>query len=251
MTAMTNNHIGSSRGLYGHRAHRTPLCLVALLCSWVVLNGQVRQSPGEGGGPAASDTPPSLEAAPTILSLSDSLDFALIDIDIRKAKARVRQTAFWLRLIPEIRITRSYPIPQLIPEEVPYNSAYYTYRPYSISFSFSIKDILDNSAHEQAQLDIERLEAERLQLLLQKRRSRIEHVRELSELRDLMHSIRSEIGIVTDLLAFDQLRFDQGNLSFDQLMRTKLELIKTQRALKGVEHQITQLRSKLSPSDIR
>jgi len=238
MTANTHKLIKHYRGTDGHWMHRAPLTLMAVLFSWVVLHGQVRQTPGVGGGLAASDFPPSPEVAPTFLSILDSLDFALIDIDIRKAQTRVAQNSFWLRIIPSIRIARSYPLTQLIPEEVPYSATYYTYRPYSISFSFSLKDILDNSSHEQAQLDVKRLEAKRAQLRLQKQRSRLILQQQLRELRDLVRSLRSEIDIISNLVAFNQLRFDQGNLEYDQLMRTRLELLKARRSLRDTEHEI-------------
>jgi len=238
MTSRRHKLIEHFRGTNGHRMRRAPLTLMVVLFSWVVLHGQVRHTPGVGGGLAASDFPPSSEAAPTFLSTIDSLDFTLIDIDIRKAQTRVAQNSFWLRLIPTIRISRSYPLTQLIPEEVPYSAAYYTYRPYSISFSFSIKDILDNSSAEQAQLDVERLEAKRAQLRLQKQRSCLVLQQQIHELRDLSRSLRSEIDIISNLVAFNQLRFDQGNLEYDQLMRTKLELLKARRALRDTEHEI-------------
>ena len=52
--------------------------------------------------------------------------------------------------------------------------------------------------------------------------------------------------MIEDLIHFNELRFEQGKIEYDALLRTKIELLSLQTNINNLKHQQAQLLLKLS-----
>jgi hypothetical protein len=255
---------------------KVKLTLFLSLAWWAVMNGQNLgsrnlpcppflwreianpESVGEGAVPVL---PPETVTAPTgqdairIGSRSlqtadvdfDSLELRLLDIEIEKAQARVSETSLWKRLIPEIHVSGSFGIHDVVFVDPTTFTPFILPRDaYRLTISLSLSGIFDFSKHSLAQLELERLSTERSLRLLSLAESRKILEQQLSALQQNLVIAQEEIRIIEDLVRFNQLRFEQGKIEFDTLMRTKLELLNARKAILRIQYQQSELQSKLS-----
>lgn len=177
----------------------------------------------------------------------DTLELRLLEVEIRKWEAKVEETAFWRRLVPQIHFSAGYGMRDLMFIDPASFTPYVLPRDaYRLTVSFSLNDVLMSSAHNQAILELEKLR-ETLSI------RRIQHAHErrlfelqLTTLRYEVESLQKELGIVQDLLRFNQLRFDQGKIEYDALARTRLELLALQRSINRLQLQQSEIQLKLT-----
>lgn len=206
----------------------------------------------DSGGSVMSDwraisvLPPESETAPVgqtdSASVIDSLDLQMLELDLEKAEEEVGQTSFWWRVLPQIRVSASYGIGNLLFVDLSSMLPFVVPRDdYRLTLSLSLNDILDFSGHSQAILQRDRLQLEyqRRQLVLA--RSRCSLQQELCTSSEELRSLSAELSVLRELVHFNELRFEQGKIEYDVLARSKLEVINLQRNIKRLCNQKAQL----------
>jgi hypothetical protein len=250
---------------------RYTLGLVVFLVWWDVMSAQARLSPTcppeleeqrrkDDGGQAVPVSPEAgtastkpeegnrnLEVAEFAL---DSLELTLLDIEIQKAEERVSETAFWKRIIPQVHVSGSFGVRDVVFVDPTTFTPFVLPRDaYRVTVSLSLSEVLNFSKHSLAQLELEKLTTERSYRLQQKAQMRKSIEQQLTALQEQLEILKEEISIVEELLRFNQLRFEQGKIEFDALMRTKLELLSVRRAIQTIQHQKSELQLKLSQGE--
>ena len=69
---------------------------------------------------------------------------------------------------------------------------------------------------------------------------------ELQSIDEKLKLLETKTPVIQDLIRFNEMRFEQGKIEYDALIRTKLELLTLQSDINALEHQRTQLLLKLS-----
>jgi hypothetical protein len=211
-----------------------------------VLNGQTLRNLEDVGDRAVPLLSPETGTAPARLSSIDSLELAMLDIDIQKAKERVRETSFWKRIIPQVHISGSFGVRDVVFIDpttfTPYILPHDAYR---LTISLSLNEAFNFSKHSLAEFELARLSTERAHRLQRQAQLRNSFEHQLIALQEQLAILQEEMSIVQELLRFNQMRFEQGKIEFDSLMRTKLELLNTQKAIQRIQHQKSELQLKL------
>lgn len=245
---------------------RRILALLLFFTWWDVLCGQVHRRLEEAGErtvpvlfPETGTVPtriiPTDEASrdPQVATLDlDSLELSLLDIEIQKAEERVKETSFWKRIIPQIHASGSFGVREIVFIDPATFTPYILPRDaYRLTISLSLSEVLNFSKHSLTELELGKLSTERTYRTLRKAQLRKSIEQQLTVLQEQLGILREEVGIVQELLRFNQLRFEQGKIEFDTLLRTKLELLNTQKAVQRIQHQQSELRLKLSQGDVQ
>jgi outer membrane protein TolC len=172
----------------------------------------------------------------------DSLDLALLCIDISRTTQRLNSTSFLKRLIPKVTVTASYGVRELVFFD-PFNFMPYILPrdSYRLTLSFSLNDVLDFSGRVQLLLDLERLNTELSVRKVQQSISRTQQLQQVRHMEEQLSSQLQELQLLKELLCFDELRFNQGKIEFDALIRTKLEISAATRSIQNLRHQLIQL----------
>jgi hypothetical protein len=224
---------------------------------WGVMHGQHLNSVEVRNDGAVPVLPPETVAAPTgqigscnLQVALDSLELLLLDIEIEKAQERLNETSFWKRIIPQVHVSASFGVRDVVFIDPTTFTPFILPRDaYRLTVSLSLSEILDFSRHSLAELELERLSTERSYRLLKQTQFRKTLEQQLTALREQLTTLQEEESIVQELLRFNQLRFEQGNIEFDTLMRTKLELLSVQKAIQKIQHQRSELQLKLSQGE--
>ena len=69
---------------------------------------------------------------------------------------------------------------------------------------------------------------------------------ELQDIGETLKSLEKQLSMIEDLIHFNELRFEQGKIEYDALLRTKIELLSLQTTINNLKHQQAQLLLKLS-----
>ena len=69
---------------------------------------------------------------------------------------------------------------------------------------------------------------------------------ELLDIGEKLKSLEKQLSMIEDLIHFNELRFEQGKIEYDALLRTKIELLSLQTNINNLKHQQAQLLLKLS-----
>ena len=69
---------------------------------------------------------------------------------------------------------------------------------------------------------------------------------ELQDIGEKLKSLEKQLSMIEDLIHFNELRFEQGKIEYDALLRTKIELLSLQTSINDLKHQQAQLLLKLS-----
>ena len=69
---------------------------------------------------------------------------------------------------------------------------------------------------------------------------------ELQDIGEKLKSLEKQLSMIEDLIHFNELRFEQGKIEYDALLRTKIELLSLQTNINNIKHQQAQLLHKLS-----
>jgi outer membrane protein TolC len=190
--------------------------------------------------------PPETGTVP-IYRIIDSLEIHKLEIDIQKADEQATQTNIFHRLIPNISISASYGIGNLLFIDP---SSYTTYvlpkDAYRLSFNLSISELFFSSKHSDAILQLSRLQTEYQHMKYLQEATQIALRLELQEIGEKLKSLEKQLSMIEDLIHFNELRFEQGKIEYDALLRTKIELLSLQTNINNIKHQQAQLLLKLS-----
>jgi hypothetical protein len=209
---------------------------VILLSSllWNVLSGQpVPVFPPEAG------TVP-------IYRIIDSLELNKLEIDIQKTEEQISQTNFFHRLMPQISISASYGIGNLLYIDPSSTTTYIMPKDaYRLSLNLSISDLLFSAKHSEALLQLSRLQTEYQHMKYLQEATQIALRLELQSIDEKLKSLESKTLMIQDLTRFNEMRFEQGKIEYDALVRTKLESLSLQLEINTLEHQRAQLLLKI------
>jgi outer membrane protein TolC len=190
--------------------------------------------------------PPETGTVP-IYRIIDSLEIHKLEIDIQKADEQATQTNIFHRLIPTISISASYGIGNLLFFDP---SSYTTYvlpkDAYRLSFNLSISELFFSSKHSDAILQLSRLQTEYQHMKYLQEATQIALRLELQDIGEKLKSLEKQLSMIEDLIHFNELRFEQGKIEYDALLRTKIELLSLQTNINNIKHQQAQLLLKLS-----
>ena len=179
----------------------------------------------------------------------DSLQLRLLEIEIAKAQIQVSQTNLWHRLIPQFHFSGSLALKDIffvdpssfIPYIVPRDA-------YRLTATVSVTDILDGSKHSRAELDLEKLRVEFERLKQQQARQRSNLRRRRAELNDLFTMLREELKMKEDVVKFNDLRFQQGNIDYDALVRSRLDVLNVRKNICRFRRDIYEIQTILPDS---
>ena len=190
--------------------------------------------------------PPETGTVP-IYRIIDSLEIHKLEIDIQKADEQATQTNIFHRLIPNISISASYGIGNLLFIDP---SSYTTYvlpkDAYRLSLNLSISELFFSSKHSDAILQLSRLQTEYQHMKYLQEATQIALRLELLDIGEKLQSLEKQLSMIEDLIHFNELRFEQGKIEYDALLRTKIELLSLQTNINNIKHQQAQLLLKLS-----
>ena len=178
--------------------------------------------------------------------LQDSLELKLLECDIEQARQKATQSDFWHRLIPRISLTASLGLRDVLfldgGSGLPYVLPRDAYR---LTVTLSLSDILDGSQHAVDLIQIRRLRVQYARLIdRQLRDSQILRKKLLTLYEERLH-LRTRVAVTEEVLRFRQRLFAQGKLHYDELIRSKLDLLEARESLNrlGVQHLELQLRN--------
>ena len=181
------------------------------------------------------------------LSPEDSLSLMLLDIEIQKARAQTDHTDFWHRLIPEIRLAASVGVRDVFfidpAAYVPYPWPTDTYR---ITATMSVSDLFNSSKHTLANLELQKLQVQRSLLLEQCRHHASRLASRNLALRNELSITDEEIGLLQRLARYTDLLFQQGEIKYDAMVRSKLQLLNARKSLRKLTLQIEELENRVS-----
>jgi outer membrane protein TolC len=228
--------------------------------------GFIRRSLIDEGGPVRRPVPTILSGSLTDaclpearrqvgganVSASDSLDLSLLEIEIQKAEEQVSATSLLRRILPQIHLSASFGVHDLVFVDpatfVPYIIPKDAYR---LTVSLSLNELLNSSRHAQASFELQKLKTEYVQRTLRQSQSRKTLEHQLLALQQELDKLDEEKTMIEQLLRFNELRFQQGKIEFDGLMRTKLELKSAEKGIQRLQSQKEQIRHKLSQGDFQ
>ncbi|MBI5021784.1 MAG: hypothetical protein HZB59_10120 [Ignavibacteriales bacterium] len=177
-----------------------------------------------------------------IISAVDSLDMKLLEIEISKADLQVRQTNFWHRIVPQIHVSASLGMKDIIfvnpTNFVPYILPKDAYR---LSISISINEILDFDKHTNVELELEQLHTRYNRLKKQQSNERSILILQSIELDSLCAMAKDELKLKEDILKFKTLCFQQGKIEFDEFLKSQLDLLSVRKSLIGINKQRKEL----------
>ena len=185
--------------------------------------------------------PPEAGTVP-IYRIIDSLELHQLEIDIQKAEEQASQTNFFHRLIPQISISTSYGIGNLLFIDPSSTTTYIMPKDaYRLSLNLSISELLFSSKHSDAILQLSRLQTEYQHMKYLQEANQIALRLELQSIDEKLITFESKIPMIQDLIRFNEIRFEQGKIEYDALLRTKLELLSLQSDINTLKHQRAQL----------
>ena len=177
----------------------------------------------------------------------DSLELVLLHFEIAKASEQVRETSFWRRIIPQIHLSASFGMHDLIFIDPGSFTPYILPRDaYRLTISLPLNEAINSSRHTEATLELDRLKAELSLRTTQRQQARRSLERQLQALQAESASLERDMSLIQELLHFNELRFQQGKIEFDALTRTKLELTSAMRTIMHIHQQEALIQLKLN-----
>jgi outer membrane protein TolC len=228
------------------------IALAVLILWWNALNGQTVPVLPPEAGTVPIDTAAGrelcagreLDSRP--LQALDSLELHQLEINLEKAQAEVTQTNFLHRLLPDIHVSAGYGIGNLVfidPNSIiTYNIPKDAYR---LTLTLSLSELLYSVKHSQALFQQKILLAEYQHKKLLQLSTRQTLQQEVLSVESKIQSLETEASMIRDLIHFNELRFEQGKIEYDVLIRTKLELLSLQTNINTLKNQRIQLLLKI------
>jgi len=179
-------------------------------------------------------------------SEDDSLQLQHIGLRLNEAQLRVSETDFWHRLCPELRISASFGIKDLLFIEPTGSGSFVLPRDsYRLTVNLSVNDILSSGKHARAELDVQSLQLQFNLLSRQLTQKRISREQQLAELQDHISSLRQELAMKEDVLTFDEMRFQQGKIGYDALIHSRLDVLHVKTSINSLERQMVSVHNQI------
>jgi len=216
---------------------------------WGILNAQTVPAGSGETGTVPIRMSPLINAYDTLAQNPklDSLDLALLQIEIARAEETMDATSFWRRIIPQIHFSASFGLHDMMFVDPTTYTPYILPRDaYRLTINLSLNEALSSPRHTQATLELERLRTELSQRTIQKLHARKSLEEQLTALQDQAAMLEKEMSFIQELLHFNELRFQQGKIEFDALTRTKLELSAATRTILQIHHDEALIKLRLS-----
>jgi hypothetical protein len=173
----------------------------------------------------------------------DSLRLSLLKLEAERFRRQSDHTSFWHRLIPAVHFSAGFGWRDLILlDPATLATSILPKDSYRITIGLSLDGIFDDSQHAEAELMLQKIEAESGRVLLRRRRSKMKLADRLEKLRLETESIREAKGIIEEELRFNELRFRQGKVEFDALLKSRLRLAELNSRLQLLELEAGNLR---------
>jgi outer membrane protein TolC len=182
----------------------------------------------------------------TSSSSSDSAQVSALRFNIEQAELEATQTDLFHRLIPQIHLSGSLGLKEILFADP--SNALLSYLPrdaYRLNITLSISEIFDDSKHRIAELRLARARSELSRLRLRLLDAHAELYRELSSLELAAALDSAELSMKEDVLRFEEIRFSHGKIEFDALVRSRLDVLHAKKTLLDVERQRTETRQKM------
>ncbi|MEO8167329.1 MAG: TolC family protein [bacterium] len=164
--------------------------------------------------------------------LQDSLKLRLLDIEIARAELGVSETNIWHRLIPDVHLSASIGVRQLVfidpTSFVPYTLPKDSYR---LTASLSLSGIFSSTQHEQALLSLDQAQTEKAMLEQKQHSDHERQIRERNASQQELDLMQEEMKLLKEILEYTELLFNQGKADFDNLVKAKLQVLHLQQSI--------------------
>ena len=168
--------------------------------------------------------------------VADSLHLVLLDHTIALAQIEERQTSFWYRMIPDIRVSASLGVQQLAFIDPTTFTPYVLPRDaYRLTVSLSISGILNFREHSRAVIQLEQLQVQKAIASRRAQQSSAKADNRAKRLQTELRVLHDEFSLVGELLKYTEILFEQGEIKFDELIRVRLQQSRVQRAIQLLE----------------
>ncbi len=172
----------------------------------------------------------------------DSLRLRLIDLDIARAETDVTATDLLHRFLPEVRFSASLGIRDLyFGDPSSTNQLVLPSDMYRFTLTIPLGAPLDASAHAKAELQLERLHVERHLELLDQEKKRAAASVKLKTLNDALSLALQQRALLERLHTYYDMEFKAGRVPFNTLIRSRLDVLSSQRTVHELESQIEEL----------
>jgi hypothetical protein len=171
------------------------------------------------------------------------LQLKLLGLGIEEAQVEETQTDFWHRLVPQVHFSASLGGKDILFPDPPSGLAYTLPRDaWRIFLTLSVSDLFDASRHRAAALKVERAKTEYDRAVCLGAETRKTVRGRFDELNHDFSLHMDELVAAEDLIRFNELRFQQGKIGYDVLLRSKLEILALRQAILGLTRQIRDLK---------
>ena len=170
---------------------------------------------------------------------ADSLELAAAHLEVERAGIDVYATALWQRLIPRITLSASLGIGEVIFRDPTTDAITLLPRDsYRLTFSLGLDQLLRSPEHDHAlvRLRTAELDAARIQIQISERQ--YTRQRDESATRQELALLADELGLVRQLVIYNEMLFAEGKAEFDALARAKLQLLSLSRVIAQVSQRL-------------
>ena len=187
---------------------------------------------------------------PQSVTIQDSLDLHLLELEIDKTRLSATQSNIWHRLIPRVSLSASLGVrdiffidpntslPYVLPRDV-----------YRLTLTLSLSEVFNRSDHALAELQLEQLQTRFARLKDHQHTTRQLLRQKLLSLDTETRLLRDQIRMSEDIIRFRQLLFEQGKLHYDVLIRSQLDLLDARKSLNRLNVQQAELRLQVRPPE--
>jgi len=223
-----------------------PAILAALLISTSSLSqtlpGHLDQTGPRATAPAASrptDVPVSGRGGTLGPAALDSIELAAALLEVERAGIDVFATTVWQRLIPHASFSASLGMGEVIFRD-PSTDAITVFPrdSYRLTFSLGLGELLISPDHDRAlvRLRTAELDAARIRIQISQR----QYIRQMDETatRQELALLADELGLMRQLVAYNEMLFAEGKTEFDVLARAKLQLLNLSRVIAQVSQRL-------------
>ena len=171
--------------------------------------------------------------------MPDSLALDKLELDIARARDRVRITDFWHRLLPKVSLSAGFAgggdLLILDPEDR--TSPQIVRGTFRITFSLPLSDAISDAEHQGALLDLKKLSLAWAELQIRHAEAhRLARV-QLAALTEQRAILSEQLMLLDHVARFRQMQFDRGKLEYDALVRARMDLLSLRLRISALDHQ--------------
>lgn len=207
--------------------------LVALLLVHGTLTAQTPSEPLTGfGGVSLSDEIGLMDPA-------DTLSLRLTDNRILQAELEMKRTTFWRRIIPEVRLSGSIGVRDILFLDPATATPYLLPRDsYRIMLGLSISEAFNFDKHSMAVLQHDQLLIQRKLMVSRLRSSETTARRQYEKLLIELKHLQEESQALSQLAEYTELLFNEGEKQFDDLIRVRFQKLNLRKAMNRIALQL-------------